>query len=66
MELPAVLKVTNIFVCTWPNRKGIGAIDNPDRFEQVFDQYYILEDPEKNFTHNISMVRRQNMFISDV
>ena len=41
-------------------------IDNPDRFEQPFDQYYIPEDPEKNFTHDISMVRRQKMFIFDV
>ena len=55
----------NIFACTCPNRSGVGAIDNPDRFEQAFDQYYIPEDPEKNFTHDISMVRRQKMFIFD-
>ena len=41
-------------------------IDNPDRFEQPFDQYYIPEDPEKIFTHDISMVRRQKMFIFGV
>ena len=39
----------NIFACTCPNRSGVGAIDNPDRFEQVFDTYYIPETSEKNF-----------------
>ena len=56
----------NIFACTCPNRSGVGAIDNPDRFEQVFYPYYILEVPEKNFTHDISMVRRQKMLIFGV
>ena len=56
----------NIFACTCPNRLGVGAIHNPDRFEQVVDQYYISEDPEKIFTHDISMVRRQKMFIFGV
>ena len=42
-------KMINIFACTCPNRSGVGAIDNPDRFEQAFVQYYIPEDPEKNF-----------------
>ena len=42
---------------------GVGAIENPDRFEQAFVQYYIPEDPEKIFTHAISMVRRQKMSI---
>ena len=32
-----------------------GAIDNPDRFEQVFDTYYIPEVSEKNFMDDISM-----------
>ena len=49
-----------------PNRSGVSAIDNPDRFEQAFDQYYIPEDHEKIFTHDIAMVRRQKMFIFDV
>ena len=53
----------NIFACTCPNRSGVGEIDNPDRFEEVFDPYYILEVPEKNFTHDISMVRRQKTLI---
>ena len=56
----------NIFACTCPNRSGVGAIDNPDRFEQAFVQYYIPEDPENFFTHDISMVRRQKMSIFDV
>ena len=54
----------NIFVCTCPNQSGVGAIDNPDQFEQAFVQYYIPEDPENFFTHDISMVRRQKMSIS--
>ena len=62
----AFWKVINIFACTCPNRSGVGAIDNPDRFEQVFDPYYILEVPEKIFTHDISMVRRQKMLIFGV
>ena len=56
----------NIFICTCPNRSGVSAIDNPDRFEQAFVQYYIPEDPENFFTHDISMVRRQKMSIFDV
>ena len=59
-------KVLNIFPSTCPNRSGVGAIDNPDRFEQDFSQYYIPEDPEKIFMHDISMVRRQKMSIFDV
>ena len=59
-------KVINIFACTCPNRSGVGSVDNPDRFEQVFDPYYILEVPEKIFTHDISMVRRQKMLIFGV
>ena len=35
--------MVNIFAYTCPNRSGIGAIDNPDQFEQVFDAYYISE-----------------------
>ena len=48
------------------NRSGVRAIDNPDQFEQVFDPYYILEVPEKIFTHDISMVRRQKLLIFDI
>ena len=55
----------DVFTCTCPNRSGVGAFDNTDRFEP-FDQYNIPEDPEKIFTHDISMVRRQKMFIFDV
>ena len=62
----AFWKVINIFACTCPNWSEVGAIDNPDRFEQDFDPYYILEVPEKIFTHNISMVRRQEMLIFGV
>ena len=54
------------FVCTRPNRSGFGAIDKSDWFEQVFDQYDIPEDPEKNFTDYFSMVDHQKMFIFGV
>ena len=50
-------KMINILVYTSPNRSGAGAIDNPDRFEQVFDTYYIPEASEKIFMDDISMVR---------
>ena len=58
--------MVNIFTCRCPNRSGVGAIDSPDRFEQVLDQRYIPEVSEKIFTHDISMVRRQKMSIFDV
>ena len=53
----------NILACTCANRSGVGAIDNPDLFEQTFDQYIIPEVPEKIFTYDISTVRRQKMLI---
>ena len=53
----------NIFTYTSPNRSGVGAIDNPDQFEQVFDTYYIPETSEKNFMDDISMVRPQNTYV---
>ena len=49
--------MNNIFGCTCPNRSEVGAIDNPDQFEQVFDTYYIPETSEKIFMDDISMVR---------
>ena len=58
--------MTNIFTCTRPNRFGVGAIDSPDLFEQVLDQRSIPEVSEKNFTHNISMIRRQKIVIFGV
>ena len=64
--MQAVLKVINIFSCTCPNHSGVGAIDNLDRFEQVFDTYYIPEALEKIFTDDISMVRPQKMYIFGV
>ena len=38
---------------------GCGAIDHPDRSEQVLDQHYILDVTEKNFKDDISMIHRQ-------
>ena len=53
----AFFQMINIFACTCPNRSGVGVIDNPDRFEQHFDTYYIPETSEKIFMDDISMVR---------
>ena len=58
--------MVNIFICRCPNRSGVGAIDSPDRFEQVLDQRCIPEVSEKIFTHDISMIRRQKMVIFGV
>ena len=44
-----LFSMVSFFACLCPNRSGVDAIDNPDRFEQVFDQYDIPEDLEKNF-----------------
>ena len=55
--------MVNIFAYTSPNRSGVGAIDNPDRFEQVFDTYYIPEVSEKIFMDDISMVRPQKTYV---
>ena len=55
-------KMSNIFGCTCPNHSGVGAIDNPDRFEQAFDTYYLTEVSEKIFTDDISMDHPQKMY----
>ena len=55
----------NIFTYKSPNHSEVGAIDSHDRFEQVFDTYYIPEASEKIFTDDISMVRPQKMYIFD-
>ena len=56
----------NIFAYTSPNRSGVGAIDNPDQFEQVFDTCHIPEPSEKIFTDDISMARPQKMYFFGV
>ena len=58
--------MVNILTCRCPNWSGVGAIDSPDRLEQVLDQRYLPEVSEKNFTHDISMIRRQKMVIFGV
>jgi len=58
--------MVSFFTCTTPNRSRVSAIDNPDLSEQVFDQYNILEDLEKIFTHDFSMVGHEKMFIFGV
>ena len=52
----------NIFACTRPNRSGVGVIDNPDLFEQGYEQDDIPKSPEKNFRHDFLIVCRQKMF----
>ena len=49
--------MVNIFTCKCPNLSGVGAIDYPDRFEQVLDTYYIPEASEKFSMDDIAMVR---------
>ena len=58
--------MTNIFICRCPNRSGVGAIDEPNRSEQVLDQRYIPDVSEKIFTHDILMIRRQKTLVFDV
>ena len=48
--------MVNIFAYTSPYRSGVGAIDKPDRFEQVFYTSYIPEAVENIFMENISIV----------
>ena len=52
--------------CTRPNRSRVGAIDKPDRPEQAFDQYDIIEDPERIFTNDFSIVGHEKMIIFGV
>ena len=54
------------FTCTRPNQSRVGAIDKPDCLEQAFDQYDILEDPQKIFTNDFSIVSHEKMIISGV
>jgi len=44
------------------NWSGVGAIDHPDRSEQVPGQHYIPDVTEKIFTDDISMIHRQKTF----
>ena len=55
--------MANIFTCRRPNWSGVGAIDYPDRFEQVHDQHYIPDVTEKIFKDDVSMIHRQKTFI---
>ena len=58
--------MANIFTCRRPNGLGGGAIDHPDRSEQVPDQHYIPDVSENFFKDDISMVHRQKTFIFGV
>ena len=54
--------MTNIFAYKSTNRAGVSAIDNPDRFEQAFDTYYLTEVSEKIFMDGILMDHPQKMY----
>ena len=41
-----LFSMVSFFACTYPNRSGVGVIDNHDLSEAVFDQYDIPEDSE--------------------
>ena len=58
--------MANMFTWRRPNRSGVGAIDYPDRSEEVPDQHYIPDVTEKIFKDDISMIRRQKMVIFGV
>ena len=49
----------NIFRYTCPDHSGVGAIGSPDRFQHVCDTYCTPEVLEKNFRHEILIVRPQ-------
>ena len=54
-------KIVNILTYTCPNHSGVGVIDSPDRFEHVLHSYCIHQVLEKNFRHEIFIVRPQKM-----
>ena len=58
--------MVSFFTRMTPNRSRVGAVDNPDLSEQVFDQYNITEDPEKNFKNDFSMACYEKIFIFGV
>ena len=45
-----------------PKKRTVSAIDNPDRFEQDLDTYYLPEVLEKVFTDDISIDHPQKMY----
>ena len=58
-----LFSMVSFFASTCPIRSGVAAIDNPDQYGQVFEQYDVSEVPEKFFSHDFSMACRQKMFI---
>ena len=54
-------KIVNILTYTCPNHSGVGVIDSPDRFQHVLHSYCIHQVLEKNFRHEIFIVRPQKM-----
>ena len=55
-----------IFTCRRPNGLGGGAIDHPDRSEQVPGQHDIPDVTDKIFKDDISMIHCQKTFIFGV
>ena len=58
-----LFSMVSFFASTCPIRLGVGAIDNPGRSAQVFEQYDVSEVPEKFFSDDFSTACRQKMFI---
>ena len=58
-----LFSMVSFFAYTCPNRSGADVIDNPDRFEQVFDNMISPKTLKKKFTHDFSMVDHKKMFI---
>ena len=58
-----LFSMVSFFASTCPIRSGVAAIDNPDQYGQVFEQYDVSEVPENFFSHDFSMACRQKMFI---
>ena len=55
--------LTSFVVSTRLIRSGVDAIDSPDQFRQLVDQYDPSEIPEKIFSVDFSMACREKMFI---
>ena len=53
-------KIDNFFAYTCPNHSRVGAIDNPDRFDDVLHPYYILEAIENFFDTNFGLCILRN------
>ena len=53
----------HIVSCTCPNDLGVGVIDRPDPFEQIFDPWIILEVPGMIFIDEFLIIEPQKTVI---